>query len=271
MKNRIFLVFILIMSIFLVSCNKDNVNTVIDDEITNKQEEHQSDNGNIGDPGDSLDPQWWGIFTWEDYDMEITEYSEDGFWFEILDKSDGTIVVDGRAEIDPDNNLIANLLYGKINFNLSEDYEEIEFHAEGTEWAEFSGTYIIVSRDDPYGLGWEDYYEPQDEDGRGDIFEPEGSDPGDTGIPEWWGEFKGEEFSIGITNYDGNSFMFTIYNLRNGESILDGVAAIYSDNPLMAEYGEISFSLYEDYSGIDFFVSESSEWSHMRGQYLRIE
>jgi hypothetical protein len=39
----------------------------------------------------------------------------------------------------------------------------------------------------------------------------------------------------------------------------------------MAEYGEISFSLYKDYSAIDFFAPESSDWAHMRGQYKFIE
>jgi hypothetical protein len=52
---------------------------------------------------------------------------------------------------------------------------------------------------------------------------------------------------------------------------MQGAAALYPDNSCMEEYGELSFSLYDDYSALDIFVSESSEWSELRGMYARIE
>lgn len=112
------------------------------------------------------------------------------------------------------------------------------------------------------------YYELVNNDGRGDLI---GSDPSDTDVPNWWGEFKGEEFSVGITNFDGTSFWFTFYNPSNGQSFFDGVAALYPDNEYMAEHGEISFYLYEDFNAVDFFTSENSEWVHLRGHYVRTD
>ena len=110
--------------------------------------------------------------------------------------------------------------------------------------------------------------EQQDSKDMADSIE---SDPGDTEVPNWWGLFVGDGFSIGISNFDGKSFHFEIYLLRNGKTVLDGVAALYPDNCMMAEYGELSFSLYEDFSSVDIGTSESSEWEHTQGQYMRVD
>lgn len=101
----------------------------------------------------------------------------------------------------------------------------------------------------------------------------EHGDINDGNIPEWWGEYKCDDmnFSIGITNFNGQSFLFGFYNLRNGELFYDGTAGVYSDDGLMAEYGEISFTLSEDFEVIDIYVPESSEWSHLSGRYERID
>lgn len=81
----------------------------------------------------------------------------------------------------------------------------------------------------------------------------------------------GDGFSIEFTEFDGESVWFEIFNLRDGSTIMAGTATLYPDNAHMAEYGEISFSLYEDYSAIDVFASESSEWAHLRGQYTLLD
>lgn len=100
------------------------------------------------------------------------------------------------------------------------------------------------------------------DDGKGDLI-PDG--------PNWRGMYVGDEFSIEITKFNGSSFWFDIYLLRNGSTVMSGTATLYPDDKYMAEYGEISFSLYKDYSAIDFFAPESSDWAHMRGQYKFIE
>jgi|GEM_PF-2669849 len=114
--------------------------------------------------------------------------------------------------------------------------------------------------DSSYGEG---YYADSDYGDSGDA--------GDTEIPSWWGTFSGDGFSIEIYNFDGNSFSFAVSNLRNGEYIIDGVAALDPDDSYMAEYGDIGFYLYDDGNTVDFLSSESSEWEHLRGRYDRIE
>ncbi|MDR0917807.1 MAG: hypothetical protein LBM93_00930 [Oscillospiraceae bacterium] len=110
-----------------------------------------------------------------------------------------------------------------------------------------------------------------------DIFDNvEGTDVSeDTDISEdidvlnWSGEYGGEEFSIYINNFDGESFSFAVNNLRNGEEILAGVAAIDPDDKNLAIYGDCGFYLYEDEENIDFLAAESGEWAHLRGQYTQ--
>ena len=99
-------------------------------------------------------------------------------------------------------------------------------------------------------------------DGRGDYIE-------DAVVPEWWGEYRCDDtnFSIGITNFNGQSFWFGFYNMRNGELFYDGTAGVYSDDGLMAEYGEISFALSEDFEAIDVSVPANSDWAHLSGRY----
>ncbi len=97
------------------------------------------------------------------------------------------------------------------------------------------------------------------------------SDLGDTDIVQWWGTYMGDGFSIFISNYDGNSFSFAVSNIRNGEYIYEGVAALDPVDGHMAVYEDIGFYLYEDFSTVDFLTAESSEWAHLRGQYTRME
>lgn len=97
----------------------------------------------------------------------------------------------------------------------------------------------------------------------------ESSDPGDSNILNWWGEYVGDGFSIVINNFDGSSFNFAVSNLRNGEYVYEGIAAIDPDDSHLAVYEDIGFYLYEDIGAIDFLTSESGEWAHLRGQYTQ--
>jgi len=96
-------------------------------------------------------------------------------------------------------------------------------------------------------------------------------DPGDTDTPNWWGTYNGDGFSIEIVNFNGESFHFAVSNLRNGEVVFEGTAPLYPDDDHMAEYGQNSFYLYDDYNAIDFLAPEGSEWDHLRGKYTRID
>jgi len=97
------------------------------------------------------------------------------------------------------------------------------------------------------------------------------TDADDTNSPNWWGTFKGDGFSIEISNFNGTGFRFNISNLRNGETVFDGTAALDPENSQMAEYAQIGFYLYDDFNAVDFLASESSEWEHLRGKYERID
>jgi hypothetical protein len=64
----------------------------------------------------------------------------------------------------------------------------------------------------------------------GDDAESDGAD-----VINWWGKYNSVNYVLGITNYDGNSFLFTIGDEETG------VAAIDPDNPYAAEFGEMTF------------------------------
>ena len=102
---------------------------------------------------------------------------------------------------------------------------------------------------------------------------PGPGDPGDTNTPAWWGDFRSEEAYCGlsIVNFDGQSFYFEISFLRDGSLLYDGVAALQPGNEYMAMYEEINFALAGDFSAIDVFVPEDSEWSHLSGEYVRLD
>jgi hypothetical protein len=67
------------------------------------------------------------------------------------------------------------------------------------------------------------------------------------------------------------SFLFSFYNLRNGELFYDGAASVYSDDRLMAEFGDISFYLSEDFESIDIFAPDDSELAHLSGRYVQTD
>jgi hypothetical protein len=104
--------------------------------------------------------------------------------------------------------------------------------------------------------------------GRGDLLPGEASDPSDA---TWWGEYKTDAWSIGIVGYNGRGFRFEFYSLRDGHLITDGVAAVYPDNPLHAEYADFEFWLTPGFDTIQVFVTLGTEFDQLGGDYKRIE
>ncbi len=118
---------------------------------------------------------------------------------------------------------------------------------------------------------FDEYYDLNDSGGSASP--EEWSDPGDTDKLQWWGTYKSEDlgFSIEITEYSGVDFLVKIYLLRDSHTVLEGKAVISAEYDHLAVFKDFGFYLYEDFSAIDIVASEDSEWSHMRGQYKRVE
>lgn len=249
-----------------------------------------TDDPNQGDPGDGSLQPWWGTYDKNGvYALEISEVSETGFWYIIFEQGgvDGALL-SGGAEYYVEDGVINNLMAdaGPISFSLYDDYSAIDiFAAESGELSDLRGQYTKISEQ----TGWLDFGNsggntdpgpgdpgdtiyPDNQGDPGDNVDPGiQGDPGDTGTPEWWGTFEGDEYSVSITNFDGSSFRFQIFLTSNGSIFSEGVAALYPGNNLMAEYGQMSFSLYEDFNAIDVFAPESHENERMRGHYERRE
>lgn len=300
MKRIRILLLIVILSMSLVACKDEKVktetangDTVKVNVPTDKNEQKQNtSNLNQGDPGERNDIQWWGDWVGEDFCIEITEYDGDSFYFEIMSLYNGKIWTTGSAKIDSNDKYVANC--DEISFSLYKDFSAIDFFAsENSELEGLGGTYEIIDKNDPYGLTFssDNLYNTASDPGDTNIIQEsdpgdtniiQGSDPGDTkslqesdpgntNDLQWWGTWMGDGFSIEINEYNGSSFWFEIMNLRNGNTILAGTANLYPDNNYMAEFGAISFSLYEDFSAVDLFASESSEWAHLRGHYKHLD
>jgi len=61
-------------------------------------------------------------------------------------------------------------------------------------------------------------------------------DPADV---NWWGEYGSEKGMLNIVNYNGKSFRFTLTS--EYDTTIEGTAAVDPDNPLFAEYMQLSF------------------------------
>ncbi len=192
------------------------------------------------DPGNM--PEWESLYIGDAFFLMITEVSDTGFWFEFsLPESGGTASYAGAAFFYPDNDRMAE--FSGLWFNLQDDNNAIAVSASITsELAHLRGNYTDAAMSDA----------PEDQ------------------IP-WWGTYISDEFSIEISLVSYKDFWFEITLLRNGQTVLEGPAYLYPDNDHMAEFGAISFYLYDDCNAIDFFASESSEWAHLRGHYVEID
>ena len=270
MKKLIALTIALLLTFSLASCGGGSADPSPANDATVKKTEMnsgaantpkatennvQNQNATGSDAGITGFQGWVGVYTGDGFSLELSKSDEDGFWFEFFNMRDGSLMAAGMAVINPEDDYIAE--YNDMMFSLYEDYSVIDvFVTEGAEWEHFSGQYSMLDPDSAYALDSQD--DPQ-------------SDPGDDGLPIWLGSYTGDDFSIDISDCDGNNVTFALFLLRNGSMVVEGTAVIYPDNVMMAENDDLHFSLYEDFSGIDVLVAEDSEWEHVRGQYLRID
>lgn len=269
MRIVIILALALGITLTLASCDGDKPSTADDgrgDVIT----ENDGRGDVIDDPGESGTPEWEGAFVGlnhnQNYVIKITEFSGSSFLFDI--SSDELVIFSGRAVLFKDNDYAAK--YNEetaLSFKLSVDGNTITLTAEDDRLA---GKYGIANPDNRFDLGGRgDVF--SDEEGRGDIISDEEGrgDVIENDSPNWTGKFVGDENTIIITNFNDKTFNYQIYLSSNGSIFAEGLAKLYKDNVLMAEDGQISLSLYEDYNSVDFFAPESHENANMRGHYTR--
>ena len=60
----------------------------------------------------------------------------------------------------------------------------------------------------------------------------------------WWGEYHTDSAILGVSNYSGESFLFSLE--EDGGGKLDGAAGVDPQNPYSAEYMDLVFSLSDD-------------------------
>lgn len=81
-------------------------------------------------------------------------------------------------------------------------------------------------------------------------------------IPEWWGTYQDGDKQLGITNFDGTMFLF---DLKAGEDhILDGAAAVESENHYTADYMDLHFEYRKETKDIKITLWEEREDSGER-------
>ena len=190
--------------------------------------------------GNRSTPDWDSTYYGEEYVIEFSQFDGTSFWFEFtLFGGTDRVMFSGTANIHPDDDHMAES--DNVWFYINDDNTIVEVvDVPGSEWKRLNGYYNNLKY-----MG----------------------DPGTDPIP-WDGSYRGDEYAVEISLVGDTSFWFEITHLRNGKKLLEGPAYFYQDNDLMAKFGAISFSLYEDYSAIDIFVSDSSEWAHLHGHYI---
>jgi len=97
--------------------------------------------------------------------------------------------------------------------------------------------------------------------GRGDDEEP--IDPADV---HWVGEYGSEKGMLHIVNYDGKSFRFTLTS--ETDATIEGTAALDPENPLDAEYMQLSFRFNLSDETID---CTGGDYGAFEATYIRIE
>ena len=187
--------------------------------------------------------------------------------------------------------------YGSTAGDFIADSETIyiRFYIEGSDEPdyEFDGYFTVIDMKNLQEMHGEIY-----------TLEPFALDPVNPVSPVDTGEIKWQAGSIYISNEKGvaveisqvsaNEFWFDIvqmmdlrdmdkiYGLNSLSEIAEtensgyyvfcyGWAQIESDNAYFAMFDSYGFSLYEDLDAIDIFAGESTDWSHLRGQYMRIK
>lgn len=106
-----------------------------------------SENSSWGDPGELGMLQWWGEFKSDDlgFSIALTEYSGTDFWVKIYLLRDGHTVIEGRAEIDAEDEHLAIFEDAGIGLYLYEDFSAIDILAsEDSEWEHMRGKYTRI-------------------------------------------------------------------------------------------------------------------------------
>jgi hypothetical protein len=91
------------------------------------------------------------------------------------------------------------------------------------------------------------------------------------GVKEFWFDIMQLMDAKDIDNLYGLNSLIELDDNIGFYDFIYGWAEIDGENPYFAMYDSYGFSLYEDNDAIDIFAGESTDWAHLRGQYMRIK
>ena len=136
--------------------------------------------------------------------------------------------------------------------------EEVYYTMDG-------GNELILDLFDPMGFSLDTPYMGSalyfaHMDVRGDD---EPIDPADV---NWWGEYGSEKGMLHIVNYNGKSFRFALSS--DDDTTIEGTAALDPDNPLFAEYMQLSF---EFNLSDETIVCTGGDYGAFEATYVRTE
>ena len=102
----------------------------------------------------------------------------------------------------------------------------------------------------------------------GEVYQ---NNTGESSEASWWGEYHSESGALGITNFNGRSFLFTF--LMNDGTEYNGAAPVYEENPFKAEYMDLTFSLDETSNMIivsqEMGMEDELDRAGLTGEYNR--
>ncbi len=87
----------------------------------------------------------------------------------------------------------------------------------------------------------------------------------------WNGTFKLYDYSIRISDYDGERFNYEIINTRSGEDILAGTSYVESSDYTIADSGELDLFLSYDHMKVEIRSYGETDWSSLDGEYSRVD
>jgi len=120
---------------------------------------------------------------------------------------------------------------------------------------------LMIPPDEPY-MGSDYQLANWNWDGRGDI---DGGPP-DPADVNWWGEYGSEKGLLNIGNYNGRAFRFTLTS--EYDTTIEGTAALDPENPLDAEYMQLSFHFNLSDETI---VCTGGDYGAFEATYIRTE
>jgi len=259
MKKRIKIVLIMISALVLMlSLSACNIVTEL--------------NGDTDENDDIVDNDY-------DYDYDIDNWTADDFFpnlsyaeeYEFQDKSDGYLNASEAAntvfnDLKDSDRIIDyndNVEYTMTLIDVISIYGEDSYiyRCDGGNFSEEfaysyqSGDTYRQDRDgDWVSLTW------HGDDVYNDDVDNNGLKPSDV---NWWGRYNSINYVLGISNYNGKSFNFTV----DDESLASGVAALDPDNFYSAQFGDIIFTFDgEDTINITGKDIEYAE-TYFRSQY----